>query len=316
MLPIGANSCCRARCTSAAPTYFEHYQHPATNRIYRDGSMESSNPIIFADRERQLLWPAISHNSRDVLVSIGAGYSSHYNGDADQDSVVPKALKPLEQVGLVAKLATLRLVQQNTSSCQGTWADFKRSLADDAHQLEKCHRVNIPCGQGQTLCKLDDVSKMDAMQAEASAFLHQMSKSLNQSVQEQASSKLDKIAHQLVASLFYFQVHDAYDLNEYKYRCRGLIYCRLSTSLTQQMTSLINTGRPLFRVYEEENPEGETLTFGMNGWNYNDFSISASFDALTYAKKGVRVQVTFDGWHGAWEDISGFPRKFKRRGRM
>jgi hypothetical protein len=69
-------------------------------------------------------------------------------------------------------------------------------------------------------------------------------------------------------------------------------------------------------VSEEENLEGEEITFGQRGWEYNDFSISASFDALVYAKDGVRVQVTFVGWEGEWEDISGFPRKFKRRGRM
>lgn len=278
--------------------------------------MASRNPIAFADSERQLLWPDISENSRDVLVSIGTGYSSDYNGDADQNTLPPKALKPLGQMGLVARLATLRLVQQNTSSCQETWVEFKRSLADDPHSLQKCHRVNVPYGRGQTLCKLDDVLKIDAMQDEAAAFLHQQSKSLDPSIQERASEKLDTIAHQLVASLFYFQLHDAYDLNEYKYHCRGLLYCRLSTSLTQQMASLINNGQPRFRVYEEENPEGEKITFGVNGWNYNDFSISASYDALAYAKNGVRIQITFADWNGAWEDISGFPRKFKRLRRV
>jgi hypothetical protein len=316
ILPIDAKHCYRARCTSAAPTYFEHYRHPATNRIYRDGSMESNNPVLFADSERQLLWPNISENSRDILVSIGAGYPSDYNGEADHDSIVPKALKPLGQMGLVTRLAKLRLVQQNTSSCQETWADFKRSLADDAHLLMKCHRVNVPYGRDQTLCKLDEVSKMNAMQAEASAFLHQMSKSLSPTIQEQISAKLDTVAHQLLASLFYFQAQDAYDLNEYKYHCRGLLYCRLSPSCTKEMASLINNGKPQFRVYEEEKPEGERIVFGAKGWNYNEFSISASFDALTYAKNGVRVQVTFEGWNRAWEDISGFPRKFKRRGRV
>ncbi|KAE9378224.1 FabD/lysophospholipase-like protein [Stipitochalara longipes BDJ] len=305
-----------ARCSSAAPTYFEHYHHPATNRIYRDGTVDSFNPVLFADRERQLLWPDISENSRDILVSIGAGYSSDWNGDAEQDSAAPKALKPLEQIGLVARLATLRLVQQNTSSCQEKWTMFKRSVADDSKSLQNCHRVNVPFGRGQILCKLDEVSKLDAMQTEALAFLHQTSKSLDPSVQAHTSAKLEKITRQLIAALFYFQVRDAYDLNEYKYHCTGRLYCRLSTSLTQQMASLINTGKPQFHVFEEENPVGEKIIFGNRGWEYKDFSISANFDALIYAKKGVSIKVTFDGWDGQWEDISGFPRKFKRRGRL
>lgn len=218
-------------------------------------------------------------------------------------------------MGLVARLATLRLVQQNTSSCQEKWASFKRSLAGDPQALEKCHRLNVPYGRGQTLCKLDEVSRLDAMQAEASAFLQQTSNSLDPSIQAHTSAKLDKIARQLIASLFYFQVRDAYDLNEYKYHCTGRLYCRLSTSLIEQATSLINTGKPQFRVFEEENPDGEKVIFGQGGWEHEDFSTSASFDALVYAKE-VRIQVTFAGWEGEWEDISGFPRKFKRRGRM
>jgi hypothetical protein len=318
ILSINVKPCHRARCASAAPTYFEHYRHPATNRIYRDGSMESSNPILFADSERKLLWQDTRGHSRDILVSLGAGYSSDYNGDADQDSTIPKALRPLGQMRLVARLATLRLVQQNTSNCQEEWVNFKLSLAEDPQLLTKCHRVNVPYGRGQTLCKLDEVSKIGSTQVEASAFLRQMSKFLSPSIQERTSAKVDTIAHQLVASLFYFHILDAYDLNDYKYHCRGLFYCRLSTSCTQAMTSLINNGRPRFRVYDEEHAEGgEMVELGSRGWNYNDFSISASFDVLTYVKKGARVQVTLAGeWgSGVWEDISGFPKKFKRRER-
>jgi hypothetical protein len=53
------------------------------------------------------------------------------------------------------------------------------------------------------------------------------------------------------------------------------------------MASLINTGIPLFYVFEEENPKGQEVVFGGSDWDYNDFSISANFDALIYAKKGV-----------------------------
>jgi hypothetical protein len=252
---------------------------------------------------------------RDILVSLGTGYSSDYEGEADQDRVIPKTLKSLGQMGLVAKLATLRLVQQNTSHSEKMWTDFRQSLADDPDLLTKCHRVNVPYGRGQTLCKMDEVSNMDAMQAEASSFLHQMSKSLSPSVQEQTARQLDTIAHQLLASLFYFQCHDAYDLNQYKYHCRGLLYCRLPSSCLPQMKSLINNGKPRFRVYEEGDIEGGEVLFGRNGWDYNNFSISATFDVSSCARKGVEVQVTFGGWKGAWEDISGFPRRIKRRAR-
>jgi hypothetical protein len=276
--------------------------------------MESSNPIHFADSERQLIWPSVSENSRDILVSIGTGYSSDYEGNPDQDTDDSKALKILEQMGIFSKIAILHLVNQNTSRCQRTWEDFQATLADEPHQMRRCHRVNVPYGRGQTLCKLDEISKMEATQSEAFSFLRQKSTSVSPDVQRRSFSKLDMIARQLTATLFYFQDLDAYDLNENKLHCRGLLYCRLSSACMEQMKSLINSGRPLFQVWQEEMPEGQKLEFGERGWNFNDFSISASFDAFAYAKKGVRIQVTFEGWNNAWEDISGFPRKIKQHG--
>jgi hypothetical protein len=274
--------------------------------------VENSNPVRIADNERRFIWPNISESSRDIIISLGTGYSSNYEGEAEQNSALPKALKPLGQMGLVAKLAMLRLVLQNTTNCQKLWRDFRQSLSDDTHLLTKCHRVNVPYGRGQTLCKLDDVSKIDATQAEALAFLHRTSKSLSPSIQEQFSTHLDSIARQLLASLFYFQLLDLYDLNEYKYHCRGLLRCRLGSSCVAQMRSLVNSN-PRFRVHDEENPDGNPVALGQKGWNMTDFSVSASFGGFKYAKGGVRIEVSLDNG-GHWDDISGFPRKLEKPG--
>jgi len=46
--------------------------------------------------------------------------------------------------------------------------------------------------------------------------------------------------------------------------------------------------------------------FERNGWNYSNFSISASFDASSCARKRVRVQVTFGGERGLRRILMGF----------
>jgi len=80
------------------------------------------------------------------------------------------------------------------------------------------------------------------------------------------------------------------------------------------MSSLINNGRPRFRIEEEGNPEGGEVMFRREGWNYSDFSIGVGFDASVFETRGVRMTVMFEGWKKGVE-ISGFPRKIKRRER-
>lgn len=256
-----------------------------------------------------MLWPNAAENSRDIVLSLGTGYSSNYAGDLKRDTALQKAAKPLGRKGLVEKLAMLRLVEQSTAACEDTWHEFRTSLSDDKHLLTKCHRINIPFGQGQSLCKLDDVTKVEATDAEAAAFLSETSRSCSSDIQTKVSAQLNTIARQLRASLFYYEVLDIFDLNEYKHRCMGRLRCRLDLSYKQQMRSLLGCN-PRFRVHSDDNIEGTPIILSRQGWNPSDFSIPAPFETLKHVKD-VRIEVSFnDGAH--WDDISGFPRELKK----
>jgi len=89
--------------------------------------------------------------------------------------------------------------------------------------MSKCQRgINVPYGPGQDLGRLDAVSKLSLMKDEALRFLEQKNKSVSLKIQKDSTKRIELIARQLVASLFYFQVTTIDSLDDENY-CHGLI---------------------------------------------------------------------------------------------
>jgi hypothetical protein len=301
---------CSARCTSAAPAYFEPYKHPATGRIYTDGAMERNNPVALADNERKFIWPEPSEHIRDIVLSIGTGYSTNFHGIIEQDAQLGTIIRALRKLGLISKIVILTSVLANTLNCQRMWHAFKNTLGSDLDLLRRCHRVNIPYGQGQVLCGLDEISKMKEMKTEALDVLSGKSKNVSPLVQEQLSDKLDLIARQLLASLFYLAVNTIQTEKQETKICHGWIRCRLSRTYQAQFQSLLAKS-PSFRVIDSSGNK-QDVSVDVRGWDKSNFSIPAHFRLpRTYSE--VRVKLTLD--HGRnWDDISGFPRLLHIRG--
>ena len=59
--------------TCAAPTYFRPFVHPVTNRTYLDGALLNNNPARLANEERKAIWPDVSDQDPDILLSLGTG---------------------------------------------------------------------------------------------------------------------------------------------------------------------------------------------------------------------------------------------------
>jgi hypothetical protein len=291
-----------ARCTSAAPTYFEKFKHNATNRIYTDGAMERNNPVSMADNERKFIWPDSSHHTRDIILSIGTGYAADFGGKA-RKSQSADMLKSLSQFGLVAKIALMRLVIENTLDCQKMWRNFKKSLGLDPRLLSKCHRVNVPLGPGLDPCDMDNVDEMKAMKNEAEAFVEKRSQNVAQTVQDEFSAKIEKIARQLVVSLFYLEVQHLNYLPHDEVRCQGRIYCRLSESCVTQFRSLAQKN-PNFRIQEDLKYEYSSVNL-VGAWDMQHFFIQCSF-GFSKGCLDVAIEMSVDNGKNL-EDISGFP---------
>jgi hypothetical protein len=274
--------------------------------MYIDGGMERNNPVGIADSERQFIWPTKSQNSRDIILSVGAGYSSDFNG-ASVNQTSTGLLKAIEGIGFGDKLARLRAVLKNTTDCQKKWQEFKHSLGPEADVLNKCHRINVPYGKGQKLCRLDAIKEMVPTKEEALAFLNGTSSSVSRGAQLKTRLKLELIARQLISSLFYFRVTKLSEYNNHEVLCEGQICCRLSSSCKEQFESLVESA-PGFRLYEEPSQEHYSVDLVSETWNFQDFSIFVQFRT---SKQGeVRMKATFDGGNN-WDDISGFPRDLR-----
>lgn len=293
-----------ARCTSAAPTYFEHYKHQGTGRIYTDGAMERNNPVCLADDERRFIWPKPSEHDRDVVISIGTGFSTNRDGMPENDQQMSRFLQGLRHLGIVRKIVVLKSVLQSTLNCRKMWFAFTNSLGTDKHLLGKCHRVDIPFGPGQSLCNLDDWQRMRDIKGEALKVLSGTSTSVSEFVQDQLHEQLDTIARQLVASLFYltFQGVENDGIGDIAI-CKGWIRCRLRRSYEKQFYSLLSKN-PIFRVIDSSSHE-YILAYGSTQWDAT-FSIPVQF-YIPRESATVRVEITLDnGIH--WDTISGFPR--------
>jgi hypothetical protein len=272
--------------------------------------MERNNPVALADNERKFIWPEPSEHIRDIVLSIGTGYSTNFHGIIEQDAQLGTIIRALRKLGLISKIVILTSVLANTLNCQRMWHAFKNTLGSDLDLLRRCHRVNIPYGQGQVLCGLDEISKMKEMKTEALDVLSGKSKNVSPLVQEQLSDKLDLIARQLLASLFYLAVNTIQTEKQETKICHGWIRCRLSRTYQAQFQSLLAKS-PSFRVIDSSGNK-QDVSVDVRGWDKSDFSIPAHFRLpRTYSE--VRVKLTLD--HGRnWDDISGFPRLLHIRG--
>ncbi len=295
----------RARCTSAAPTYFQPYRHAATNRTYIDGSVEKNNPAGIADSERKFIWPSASENSRDILVSVGTGFATNHEGEPVRGSRLSALLQPFERLGLVGKIAMLRLVLENTTNGQKMWSEFRNSLGPSAAVGARCHRLNIPFGPGAHLGALDDVARMGSMKAEALAVLGQSSKHVVALVQEEVAAQVERVARQLVASLFYFQTASVASRGNDGSLCSGFLRCRLSQASRASGQAMLRAG-PTFQLREEGGGETHTMTLQGLVWDEARLSAPASFHVWRPTSE-VSIAVSFDGMR-TWNDISGFPR--------
>ena len=269
--------------------------------------MEKNNPVSIADSERKFIWPTASKNSRDILISLGTGIATDNDGSPARSSRLFALLQPFERLGLVGKIAMLRLVLENTTNGEKMWRESRDSLGPAPALGAKCHRLNIPFGPGAQLGALDDLARMGAMKAEAQAVLGQRSRHVSAGVQAEAGAQVARVARQLVASLFYFQTVSVASLGEDESLCSGFLRCRLSQASLACGQAMLSAG-PVFQLREQDGAGGETHTVTLQGleWDVARLSVPASFRVWKRPSE-VSIAVSFDGMK-SWDDISGFPR--------
>jgi hypothetical protein len=177
-----------ARATSAAPGYFRSFYKSENGHTYQDGALKLNNPVLAADYERQIVWPECAHNLPDIVLSIGTGYFP----DAKVRTGEPG---PRVGIGLVngakAFVQVGRDVIEEGLDCERTWEDYVQCTVSEASERKnRLHRLTLPI-DGPKI-DLDAVDKMPELEERTKTYYTR-----NHGI-------IDKVAGQLIASLFYF----------------------------------------------------------------------------------------------------------------
>ncbi len=198
-----ANSRNSARATSAAPKIFKPFHHEPSKQSYLDGAIYHNNPIQIADKERKNLWPSMKAEFPDVVVSIGTGYGPPQSK--------PVLSSPPPQVGVLShgkslyKIATDHIASALDS--QKAWDTYISILQPPPEHMTRYVRLNPQLREDPP--NLDDV---DQIQRIKSTVRTQMA----------TNGQIQRLAHQLVASCFYFEKSAAAELQpDNSYDCRG-----------------------------------------------------------------------------------------------
>ncbi|KAI5805973.1 hypothetical protein EDC01DRAFT_609926 [Geopyxis carbonaria] len=181
------------RASAAAPFFFKPFFHRRTGHTFRDGGIKYNNPVAIAEIERKLLWPSMSDQDPDILLSLGTGYNSGAL-KANPDDPGPRAAAGIG--GFARRMMKLGFeIIRDSINCEKKWEDFLSTLAiesGDEDRSRKFARLNPDFKGTAGLPRLDEVEKMESLLATTQEFAIK-------------DEKIEIVAASLVASLFYFE---------------------------------------------------------------------------------------------------------------
>lgn len=185
----------RARCTSAAPSYFK----PKLLRsfgTFQDGGLKYNNPVRPGLREVRRIW---GDDECDVVLSIGTGFKSKLV------SPISSNVRNFLQDGALARFYRASM-QSLSLNGQLSWEDHWHGLGEEA---KKRHfRLNLPLVGEEPA--LDDVDKMQYLYDQ---IQHQL-------------GDMEDIVRAFKAAAFFFELDGLPTLENGLYLCRGSILSR------------------------------------------------------------------------------------------
>ncbi|KAH6670615.1 acyl transferase/acyl hydrolase/lysophospholipase [Halenospora varia] len=299
-----------ARATSAAPTWFQHFAHVNSGRTFLDGGLHYNNPIEVAIQEQKLIWPNCPF---DINLSLGCGkeVESEFPVEATEWNWLPE-WTPGRQMWLLAKVAVNHL--KNSLDSERTWSLFLDSQSPI--NASRCVRLNTPLGN--PVPELHDVVKIP---------------SLEESVIDYWSGDYQRriirdLASRLLASSFYFNLHERREIEQGRVGVKGEILCRFSDKSPRSevkylgehfksMKIVSGDGRPYFLVREQGRIHSHMFSLSDQVLQKmiieSKFSLSATpFETqLSAASSPLEILLCFGENPSEQYAISGFPRSLQ-----
>ncbi|KAF2725665.1 hypothetical protein K431DRAFT_260515 [Polychaeton citri CBS 116435] len=211
--------------TCAAPTYFRPFVHPITNRTYLDGALLNNNPARLANEERKAIWPDMSDQDPDILLSLGTGQN--------RISVLPKlTMKTVDKHAVQSKV-------DDILDAEISWASFRADVvAKDAPNRNTRRFIRFNPDIDRAAPAMDARDQMTSLQMTVRKRL----------CLPHCVTALKHVAHRLLASCFYFEVKSR-SVGQDGFHCfTGSIYCRFKDG-SDKVRAL---GRHLKRVSSDD----------------------------------------------------------------
>ncbi|KAH8661836.1 acyl transferase/acyl hydrolase/lysophospholipase, partial [Ilyonectria robusta] len=275
-----------ARCTSAAPMFFEPKRHDGCD--CRDGGLKWNNPIQLAVNESREIWGEKS--SYDVVLSVGTGEADEAQGRPSSKFIIPDWLSGL----FTALLSTM--------NGEDEWL---RYLKSQQRATERSSRLNVVF-PGRQEPALDDFGAIGSMEQTARSyykFYERLHKSQFNPISHAAgvpspTNSLELVAERLRASMYYFELRSVESAEEV---CifSGLIRCRLG---------------PIDEGYDKLLKMTAGFKVKESFYSTSELSESAPLDVQVVfshqsPEEPIRIDVSFEKRYSV--AISGFPIKMK-----
>lgn len=195
--------------------FFKPFINGRTREGFLDGAVFFNNPVRIANYESKLIWPDAEDRHPDILLSIGTGHCGADSEGFNDNNYKDRRRLPIRKV--VNQLATAGEAKRSTSSLKAfpeltswfkifkkrmesvldsemTWRDFRKDVVGSSSPTQDSRYTRINPRTSFKTPKLDEKSQIHTLQQEIRSRLktHGM------------RAKIEKVAHQLVASSFYF----------------------------------------------------------------------------------------------------------------
>ncbi|EWZ80936.1 hypothetical protein FOWG_15265 [Fusarium oxysporum f. sp. lycopersici MN25] len=270
-----------ARCTSAAPMYFEHISHGGHE--CRDGGLKENNPIQVALNESRKIWEDPTY---DVILSLGSGQARFPAAEPVSTAIIPKWLAHL--------FSTL----VSTMNGEDAWDKFRSS--QDSRIIDRALRLSLRF-DGSTEPALDDVNAIISMETAAKKATFYERPSISPFSATSGIVQVDALqcmADKLRASLYFFELGSITKHGTITV-IHGWICCRLMPNDQGFKELLSRTLKFLVRgkVYEFKRVSVD-----------KPFRFAVEFQHQ-HLDEPIRIDVNFGATHST--TISGFPMTLK-----
>lgn len=171
-----------------------------TKEGFIDGAVFHNNSVRIASYESKLIWPEVKEYHPDILLSLGTGH----NGADTDGFVVPNrsgsatqrrslGIRGFPDLNSWIKLAVTRL--DNILDSEAIWRLFKKDALGSSSYLQARRYVRLNPRIGFRTPKMENNSQVDKLQEDVRSHLQT----------PPMRAKVAGIAHQLIASCFYFE---------------------------------------------------------------------------------------------------------------